>query len=75
MHDLSRLRSLNSWSELEASHNAVQFPGAKRGDDGSRSSKVEVLSMQVAFSSTGREWATEDIFRVRIRSREACPAR
>ena len=34
------------------------LPGAKRGDDGSRKSRVEVLTMQVAFSSTGREWAT-----------------
>jgi len=33
------------------------LPGAKRGDDGSRRSKVEVLTRQVAFSSTGREWA------------------
>jgi periodic tryptophan protein 2 len=42
----------------ETTYNAAQLPGAKRGDDGSRSSKVEVLTMQVAFSSTGREWAT-----------------
>jgi periodic tryptophan protein 2 len=35
----------------------VRLPGAKRGDDGSRKSKVEVLTSQVAFSSTGREWA------------------
>ena len=34
------------------------IPGAKRGDDGSRKSRVEVMSLQVAFSSTGREWAT-----------------
>lgn len=33
------------------------MPGARRGDDGSRRSKVEVLTHQVAFSSTGREWA------------------
>jgi periodic tryptophan protein 2 len=33
------------------------LPGAKRADDGSRHSKVEVLTKQVAFSSTGREWA------------------
>eukprot|EP00554_Chaetoceros_debilis_P002082 CAMPEP_0194084746 /NCGR_PEP_ID=MMETSP0149-20130528/14765_1 /TAXON_ID=122233 /ORGANISM="Chaetoceros debilis, Strain MM31A-1" /LENGTH=901 /DNA_ID=CAMNT_0038767491 /DNA_START=99 /DNA_END=2804 /DNA_ORIENTATION=+ len=33
------------------------IPGAKRGDDGTRKSKVEVLTSQVAFSSTGREWA------------------
>jgi periodic tryptophan protein 2 len=33
------------------------IPGAKRGDDGSRKSKVEVLSRQLSFSSTGREWA------------------
>jgi len=38
--------------------NGLILPGAKRGDDGSRSSRVEVLTLQVAFSSTGREWAT-----------------
>lgn len=42
----------------ETTYNALRLPGAKRGDDGSRSSKVEVLTMQVNFSSTGREWAT-----------------
>lgn len=42
----------------ETTYNALRLPGAKRGDDGSRSSKIEVLTMQVAFSSTGREWAT-----------------
>jgi periodic tryptophan protein 2 len=42
----------------EATHNTLRLPGAKRGDDGSRTSKVEVLTMQVAFSNTGREWAT-----------------
>jgi periodic tryptophan protein 2 len=41
----------------ETTYNAVRLPGAKRGDDGSRSSKVEVLTSQVSFSSTGREWA------------------
>jgi periodic tryptophan protein 2 len=41
----------------ETTYNAIRLPGAKRGDDGSRSTKVEVLTMQVAFSSTGREWA------------------
>jgi periodic tryptophan protein 2 len=40
------------------SYNALLLPGAKRGDDGSRKSRVEVLTLQVAFSSTGREWAT-----------------
>lgn len=34
------------------------IPGAKRTDDGSRKSRVEVLTMQVAFSPTGREWST-----------------
>jgi len=38
-------------------YNALNLPGAKRSDDGSRKSKVEVLTMQVAFSPTGREWA------------------
>jgi periodic tryptophan protein 2 len=42
----------------ETNYNAVQLPGARREDDGSRTSKIEVLTMQVAFSSTGREWAT-----------------
>lgn len=37
---------------------SAYIPGAKRGDDGSRKSRVEVMTMQVAFSSTGREWAT-----------------
>jgi len=45
-------------SEDETTYNALRLPGAKRGDDGSRSSKVEVLTRQLAFSSTGREWAT-----------------
>jgi len=44
-------------SEDETTYNAIRLPGAKRGDDGSRSSKVEVLTRQVAFSSTGREWS------------------
>ncbi|KAK1746488.1 WD40 repeat protein [Skeletonema marinoi] len=34
------------------------LPGAQRADDGSRKSRVEVLTMQVAFSPTGREWST-----------------
>lgn len=33
------------------------LPRAKRGDDGSTEGCVEVLTSQVAFSSTGREWA------------------
>lgn len=36
---------------------ALRLPGAKRGDDGSRSTRVEVLTHQVSFSNTGREWA------------------
>eukprot|EP00537_Pseudo-nitzschia_pungens_P009928 CAMPEP_0172384884 /NCGR_PEP_ID=MMETSP1061-20121228/2579_1 /TAXON_ID=37318 /ORGANISM="Pseudo-nitzschia pungens, Strain cf. pungens" /LENGTH=931 /DNA_ID=CAMNT_0013113665 /DNA_START=146 /DNA_END=2941 /DNA_ORIENTATION=+ len=44
-------------SEDETTYNALRLPGARRGDDGSRSSKVEVLTRQVSFSSTGREWA------------------
>lgn len=44
-------------SEDETTYNALSLPGAKRGDDGSRKSRVEVLTHQVAFSSTGREWA------------------
>mmetsp|Transcript_40530 Transcript_40530/g.97826 ORF Transcript_40530/g.97826 Transcript_40530/m.97826 type:complete len:912 (+) Transcript_40530:60-2795(+) len=42
----------------ETNYNRIHLPGAKRGDDGSRSGKVEVLTTQVSFSSTGREWAT-----------------
>jgi periodic tryptophan protein 2 len=41
----------------EATYNALQLPGAKRNDDGSRLARVEVLTRQVAFSSTGREWS------------------
>ena len=44
-------------SDDETTYNAIRLPGAKRGDDGSRKNKVEVLTSQVAFSSTGREWA------------------
>jgi periodic tryptophan protein 2 len=44
----------NSADEGDYSSNV---PGAKRGDDGSRKSRVEVLTSEVAFSSTGREWA------------------
>lgn len=33
------------------------LPGAKRADDGSRRGRVEALTRQVSFSSTGREWA------------------
>lgn len=33
------------------------LPGARRGDDGSRKNRVEVLTRQVTFSPTGREWA------------------
>mmetsp|Transcript_4564 Transcript_4564/g.6469 ORF Transcript_4564/g.6469 Transcript_4564/m.6469 type:complete len:933 (+) Transcript_4564:1-2799(+) len=38
-------------------HFATHLPGAKRADDGMRKSRVEVQTAQVAFSSTGREWA------------------
>jgi periodic tryptophan protein 2 len=41
----------------ETTYNNLTLPGARRGDDGSRKSKVEVLTAQVVFSSTGREWA------------------
>jgi periodic tryptophan protein 2 len=34
-----------------------RLPGARREDDGSRRSRVEVLTYQVCFSPTGREWA------------------
>lgn len=44
-------------SDDDATNGAAHLPGAKRGDDGSRSSKVEILTVQVSFSSNGREWA------------------
>jgi hypothetical protein len=34
----------------ETTYNNLRLPGAKRGDDGSRTSKVEVLTTQVCFS-------------------------
>jgi len=42
----------------ETTYNTIRLPGAKVSDDGSRKSRVEVLTLQVAFSSTGREWST-----------------
>ncbi|KAL7542564.1 hypothetical protein ACHAXR_011882 [Thalassiosira sp. AJA248-18] len=42
----------------ESNNYTPHMPGAKRADDGSRKSRVEVLTMQVAFSPTGREWST-----------------
>ncbi|KAL3790969.1 hypothetical protein ACHAW5_005214 [Stephanodiscus triporus] len=42
----------------ESNNVTPHLPGAKRADDGSRKSRVEVLTMQVAFSPTGREWST-----------------
>jgi periodic tryptophan protein 2 len=42
----------------ETDNRTPHLPGAKRADDGSRKSRVEVLTMQVAFSPTGREWST-----------------
>lgn len=47
----------NDDSGDETEYNALRLPGAKRSDDGSRKSRVEVLTSQVTFSSTGREWA------------------
>jgi periodic tryptophan protein 2 len=44
-------------SDDETDYQRGHMPGAKRGDDGSRTSKVEVLTHQVAFCQTGREWA------------------
>ena len=44
-------------SDDETDYQRGNLPGARRGDDGSRTSKVEVLTHQVAFCSTGREWA------------------
>lgn len=45
-------------SDDENNNYAPHLPGAKRADDGTRKSRVEVLTMAVAFSSTGREWST-----------------
>lgn len=36
----------------------LHVPGAKRLDDGSRKSLQEVLTLQVSFSATGREFST-----------------
>uniref|UniRef100_A0A7S2YDT2 Small-subunit processome Utp12 domain-containing protein n=1 Tax=Entomoneis paludosa TaxID=265537 RepID=A0A7S2YDT2_9STRA len=47
----------NVGSDDEGDGGALALPGAKRGDDGSRKSHVEVLTRQIAFSSTGREWS------------------
>mmetsp|Transcript_21 Transcript_21/g.61 ORF Transcript_21/g.61 Transcript_21/m.61 type:complete len:912 (-) Transcript_21:21-2756(-) len=47
----------NGGSEDEATYNSIRLPGARRGDDGSRKNRAEVLTFQVSFSSTGREWA------------------
>jgi len=47
----------NGGSDDEAQFNNYNLPGAKRNDDGSRKSKVEVLTSCVSFSPTGREWA------------------
>ena len=44
-------------SDDEADIQRGALPGARRGDDGSRTSRVEVLTHQVEFCSTGREWA------------------
>lgn len=44
-------------SDDETDYQRGSLPGARRGDDGSRRSRVEVLTHQVAFCSTGREWA------------------
>lgn len=41
-----------------ATFNALQLPGAERGDDGSLfSKKIEIRTLQVAFSNTGREFS------------------
>ena len=39
-----------------SSYNALQLPGAKRGDDGSFTKSIEVRTIQVVFAPTGREW-------------------
>jgi periodic tryptophan protein 2 len=44
-------------SDDETDFQRGHLPGARRGDDGSRTSKVEVLTHQVSFCNTGREWA------------------
>ena len=44
-------------SDDEAENHRGALPGARRGDDRSTTAKLEVLTHQVAFSGTGREWA------------------
>jgi hypothetical protein len=57
--EYDRLSSCRRPRQLdETTYNAIRLPGAKRGDDGSRSSKVEVLTTQVSFPSTVPEWVT-----------------
>jgi periodic tryptophan protein 2 len=47
----------NDSSRDVTTYNAIQLPGAERGDDGSLlNKKIEVRTLQVAFASTGREW-------------------
>lgn len=48
---------VNDGSDNDDPDFSANLPGAKRGDDGSRKSRVEVITSQVAFSNTGREWA------------------
>jgi periodic tryptophan protein 2 len=48
---------VNDYNDNDEADFSALLPGARRGDDGSRKSKVEVLTSEVAFSSTGREWA------------------
>ncbi len=47
----------NDYKSDDEADFTANLPGARRGDDGSRKSRVEVLTSAVAFSSTGREWA------------------
>jgi len=47
----------NDYNSADEANFSANLPGAKRGDEGSRKARVEVLTSQVAFSSTGREWA------------------
>lgn len=55
--NLSESGPINDEAAIDDDFGAGYIPGAKRGDDGSRKSKVEVITRQLSFSSTGREWA------------------
>jgi len=51
------INSQNKNYEEDEQDSSIHLPGAKRGDDGSRKTRIEVMTKQVSFSPTGREWA------------------